>query len=289
MDKILSMVETPAGWNDHFNIQHGRWRKNQNFDSILLILAAFCLIAAALTYFTGGLHAGFYGLHELGHQLLPAALWENITFIGDTMVALTILLLFAYRFPQITVATLIAALVGTLLIHGFKQTLDSSRPPLILDRSTFEILGPVYKKSSMPSGHTATAFILATLLTRCVNSIHAKLLIIVAACFVGWSRVVCGVHWPTDVLCGAAIGLFSGWFALRYSDRIRIGIKSYTAINSLLVTSAILLINYDGGFENTKTFAQILAMGSLFYFGICLLLHYFDTRLWVNQSKPTVD
>ncbi|MBP7546439.1 MAG: phosphatase PAP2 family protein [Corallincola sp.] len=57
---------------------------------------------------------------------------------------------------------------------------------------------------SLPSGHTAGAFVMATLLTTSWPSLALPLFGWAAA--VGWSRVMLRVHFPADVLIGAAIG-----------------------------------------------------------------------------------
>lgn len=64
---------------------------------------------------------------------------------------------------------------------------------------------------SFPSGHSVTSFgigVAAFLMSR--NTPYAKYgnLALVWACLVGLSRIYQGVHWPTDVLGGAAIGAF---------------------------------------------------------------------------------
>lgn len=69
--------------------------------------------------------------------------------------------------------------------------------------------------SSFPSGHTASAFAFATVLT----TTHRELVIPVGglASLVAYSRVYTGVHYPADVLIGSAIGtavglaVLAGW------------------------------------------------------------------------------
>ncbi len=57
---------------------------------------------------------------------------------------------------------------------------------------------------SFPSGHTALAFALAT--SVLLHHRHLGLIFITAALLVGTGRVLSNVHYPIDILAGAAIG-----------------------------------------------------------------------------------
>ena len=97
------------------------------------------------------------------------------------------------------------SVAGTfVLTYGMKYLFDRERP---YERYPHRV-HPFSTESSpsFPSGHTATAFALATPL----RLTHPKWSVIapsaVWACSVGVSRMNEGVHYPTDVLAGAAIG-----------------------------------------------------------------------------------
>jgi membrane-associated phospholipid phosphatase len=61
-----------------------------------------------------------------------------------------------------------------------------------------------YAQASFPSGHTATAFALAVLLSLWYPRGTAVWLALAGG--VAWSRVALGSHFPSDVLAGAALG-----------------------------------------------------------------------------------
>lgn len=64
---------------------------------------------------------------------------------------------------------------------------------------------------SFPSGHTTATFATATALTLSTKKWEIAVPSFVYAGFVAYSRMRLGVHYPTDVLAGAAIGAGSGF------------------------------------------------------------------------------
>lgn len=98
-----------------------------------------------------------------------------------------------------------AALVGTTAItFGLKYAVNRPRPfvtyPDIVQKD--QHVGPY----SFPSGHTSSAFALATSVTLCYPKWYVAVPAYAWAFTVGYSRMRLGVHFPTDVLVGAIIG-----------------------------------------------------------------------------------
>ncbi len=182
----------------------------------------------------------FLYLNDLG-RLVPEAVWVHLTNLGDTAVALCILVMF-YRFKLDSgFRLLLIALLGTLVIQGLKHLFDLDRPPVALDISSFHLIGSSISSPSMPSGHTATAFIVAGLLSAQYTKCWIYILSIALAAFVGLSRIMIGVHWPADVMLGAILGWLIGFYGWKYLLRLKL---SACWINKLgLVTIAVVLVN----------------------------------------------
>lgn len=65
---------------------------------------------------------------------------------------------------------------------------------------------------SFPSGHAAGAFIMAVLFSHLYSAFTYPLYIM--ASLVGFSRVYNGVHYPSDVIFGAGLGISCGYLSL---------------------------------------------------------------------------
>jgi undecaprenyl-diphosphatase len=100
----------------------------------------------------------------------------------------------------------------TLLVSDYilKPIFDRPRPfTTVLE---LPVIDGKPASSSMPSGHAARAVAAAIAATRMMPA--AGWLLWPFAALVMASRVYIGVHWPSDVLAGAFVGLACAWFVL---------------------------------------------------------------------------
>ena len=96
----------------------------------------------------------------------------------------------------------------TALSYGLntalKQTVRRPRPQL----AGLPQLTPVVSKLSFPSAHSTTSFAAAECYTSAMP--RAKPLFYAAAGFFAVSRPYLGVHYPSDVIAGSALGTVTG-------------------------------------------------------------------------------
>src|SRR5207237_7851239 len=102
-------------------------------------------------------------------------------------------------------------LVGGVAVQLFKHAWVLPRPLAVLPADAVHVIGLRLRAGSMPSGHAAMLAALACALAREAwlrrrSLVPPILLLGTLGCI---ARVAVGVHWPSDVLVGAAIGVLS--------------------------------------------------------------------------------
>lgn len=129
----------------------------------------------------------------------------SAAFLAPVAVAGTLVLLWARRRPE---AWLLgsSAIAAALLGWAVKAVVGRARPAL------WE--APWYWGSSFPSGHALNTAALSTAAALCVMRIWPRAGTLPMALAATWtvlvalSRLVIGVHWPSDVLAAICLGAF---------------------------------------------------------------------------------
>ncbi|WP_158266515.1 phosphatase PAP2 family protein [Allosphingosinicella deserti] len=139
-------------------------------------------------------------------ELVPAA--RMLTTVGGWAVVIPITLLGAawllYRRHRRQALLLCGLLLSErALVEAFKELFDRARP----DPHGHLV---VVNSMAFPSGHAANAMTLglgfALLVVPAARRTSAVLAALVFAAAIGLSRPILGVHWPSDVIGGWALG-----------------------------------------------------------------------------------
>ena len=196
------------------------------FFILIFSLVVFAALAATAPFgafdeleraFMTSLRAG----EGLGEPLGPAWLGEfalEVTTLGGwpllTLLSALLLGVFLLRGQGDFVGVLLAVVIGhAILVRALKALFERERPDFLehLAHATH---------SSFPSGHSASAaavyltlgLMLANISERRSFRLYAIGGAIMVASLIGLSRIYLGVHYPTDVIAGWAVG--SAWASL---------------------------------------------------------------------------
>lgn len=201
------------------------------FGGTCFLMIAHAVSAGRLRQFDEYFLLFFRNSADTARGIGPAWLQETlveITSLGGypivilTLIAVVSLLLLTRRIA-LALYTFFSVGLGWLLSHFLKQLYDRPRPDLVpyLDK---------IHTASFPSGHammsTVIYLTLATLVIRCFEDMRVRAYAVCLAIFlagiIGISRVYLGVHWPSDVLAGWALG--AAWVSFTWL--VAIGIQA---------------------------------------------------------------
>lgn len=195
--------------------------KQIRYFSTCLALAAVWL--AMLRFGTGALDRQVYGLLYAGHRPVLAVIAHALTALGEPTVLVAAGFLVAgwlwwRQQGRLALALLLVVLVGRGLSEVQKYTAARMRPAL-------EPHLVVVKTPSFPSGHATSSMIFYLALALALTagkSWHrpAVAMAVLLSLLIGTSRVMLGVHWPSDVIGGWAFGALWVLLTLRPAERL---------------------------------------------------------------------
>jgi membrane-associated phospholipid phosphatase len=167
----------------------------------IILLSLFCISISKSD--------GFLLINHFHNSLLDN-FFIMFTNVGNGLfvIALMIFMLIRKKIGwtlQIGVSFLISGLFAQLIKHF----LPSPRPKLYFGSGTIHCILGVTRtgNSSFPSGHTATIFMLTTLLAIYFPGRKPGLFFFAIAVLTGFSRVYLSQHFPIDVLAGSMVGV----------------------------------------------------------------------------------
>src|SRR3954471_1822981 len=172
-------------------------------------------------------HALTHAIREHGLLVSIIAGFANWGVVAFGVAACGLWLLDEPRRPGIwrraCAAGLSAAAVGLLLNQAIAQLWHRPRPYQDHPLGVIPLLSPSHDPS-FPSDHATAALAIAFGILFVVG--RAGWLFVAWAVLIATSRVLAGMHYPTDVLAGALVGLCSGYFTARLAMPVLVWLVS---------------------------------------------------------------
>lgn len=150
------------------------------------------------------------------HTTWMDAFFTWYTILGEGYVAILLfIVLLIFRQYLLGVHILAVFLTSGIVAQLIKQFTHMPRPRVFLQGGQYnQFIEGVTRGgwSSFPSGHTVTAFAVATILALHTSNKWVSLIYLLMAIGVGYSRIYLGHHFLEDVLAGSIVGVFfAGW------------------------------------------------------------------------------
>ncbi len=241
------------------------------------------LLGAMVMVWAGGWNQPLF-LH-LNHWGGGDPVWAGLTLFGEPLVALALGLVCHLRRPQSGWALILGGLAAALAVNLLKSALGLPRPLAVLPPENFHQIGELLYWRAMPSGHTATAFLFAAVVFWCADYRIMRWAALTIATLAGLSRIMVGVHWPMDVLAGAALGWLMGalgvWLAGRWPRLLHR--RGQIVGGVILGASALALPFYRSGYPEAHALQTAIGLATLSLAAIVLWWRQRERR---NNTTP---
>ena len=184
------------------------YKKNRLFFFVFLL---FFLASVFVLLFLSKAN-GFYLLNTY-HSNFLTIIFIWFTYLGDGFFCVaTGILLFIFKKRFLSLMVLSSYAISGIIAQVLKYFIIEARPAVYLKDSSYQYFiddVTLHNLHAFPSGHTASAFALAAVLSFAAKNKNYSILFLAAAILVGYSRIYLAQHFIDDVLAGAVIGLLS--------------------------------------------------------------------------------
>ena len=160
------------------------------------------------------------GIQHLRNPVMDSVM-VFITHLGDggaVWIALALVLLLIPKTRRCGAVLAASLMLEVVCCNLLLKPLTARVRPCDVSRG-IALLVPRPEDYSFPSGHTGAFFAAVSALLFSRNKLWLPCLVL--ACLIGFSRLYLYVHYPTDVLAGALLGLAAGFAAEQAVRRVK--------------------------------------------------------------------
>lgn len=189
---------------------------------LLAVVGLAAIWLSMLLLGAGALDRTVYEALYAGNRPVLRAVAHAFTLLGEPTVLVTAGVVLAVwmwwrRHRQLALAIFLIVMVGRGLAEAQKYWVGRTRPDI-------EPHLVVVKTSSFPSGHATSSmiFYLTVALVLTAGTRWHRVAVagaVLLSLLIGTSRVMLGVHWPSDVIGGWSFGMLWVLLTLRLAER----------------------------------------------------------------------
>ncbi len=203
---------------------------------------------------------------------------EIITMLGEEMVFILLAAVLYFILDKRFAQKLIFIMCCGIGVNGALKNFARIPRPFVVDPSLNPVRVETATGYSFPSGHTQTSSGMLTALAQKIKKTWFWIVAVVLFLLVGFSRMILGVHYPSDVAAGLLLGVggtfLFGWLYDRKENKIpafAVAAGLYTALGIVF-----LFLNPD---EQFADFYKMLGFTLGYFFA-----YVFESRC-VNFSN----
>ncbi len=181
---------------------------------------------------------------NLNHNTIADNFFKLMTHVGDGFMFIAVVILLLFIEYRKSVLAFFIYLISSQIAQFLKRVVfeDVPRPKKYFEgiQDLHFIDGvQVHNMMSFPSGHTTSAFALATFLTIISKNKNIGIVYLMLAIVIGYSRMYLAQHFYEDVMMGSIIGVLSSF--VTYYFLLRTDWYNNDRLNNSLINR-----NYDG-------------------------------------------
>ncbi|MEL1239636.1 phosphatase PAP2 family protein [Flavobacterium flavipallidum] len=161
------------------------------------------------------------------HNTLLKITFEIITFLGDGwfIIISSVLLLFIKKHRKLGFIILLSYISSGIFAQIIKNLIAAPRPKVFFELHHYKYYLDTFASSrigfnSFPSGHTASFFAFATVLSNYCKRRYVCASLLFLSILVGYSRIYLAHHFLMDVFVGALIGVAFGSLSVIWYNKI---------------------------------------------------------------------
>ncbi len=153
---------------------------------------------------------------NLNHNSIADAFFKIMTHVGDGFMFIAIVFLLLFVEYRKSILAFLIYLLSSQVAQFLKRFIfeDVPRPKKYFEglQELHFIDGvQVHNMMSFPSGHTTSAFALATFLTIISKNKNIGIIYLILAVLIGYSRMYLAQHFFEDVMMGSVIGVLTAF------------------------------------------------------------------------------
>ncbi len=152
-------------------------------------------------------------------------LQNNFTQLGDAIIIFPFVFFLLFLAPKFWEVLITSSIFNLIFSAVLKRIFAIPRPAAMWDIETFTIVGrPNILHTSLPSGHSMTAFMVITVVLyafmpkKMAYKVIWSIGILSIGFIIALSRVAIGAHYPFDVIIGSILGFIIAIIAIRLNS-----------------------------------------------------------------------